>query len=71
MQLTMQIFMNKCPKKILHCCPRPRKGSKKHLNNHLMLKVKLIYLELLGFDDTNQSPFIVESFIVFFSFVVI
>jgi hypothetical protein len=36
-----------------------------------MLKVKLIYLELLGFDDTNQSPFIVESFIVFFSFVVI
>jgi len=36
-----------------------------------MLKVKLIYLELLGFSNTEQSPFLVESFIMFFFFVLI
>jgi hypothetical protein len=31
-----------------------------------MLKVRLIYLELLGFGDIENSPFLVENFIVFF-----
>jgi hypothetical protein len=47
------------------------KGPKKHLNNQIMSKVRFIYLELLGFSDTKQSPFLVESFIVFFFFVVL
>jgi len=48
--------------KIFHHCRRPRKRLEKHLNNHLMLNVKLIYLELLSFNNIEQSPFIVFFF---------
>jgi hypothetical protein len=44
-------------------------GLKKHLNIFLMLKVRLIYLELLGFTNIEQSPCLVKSFIVFSFFV--
>jgi hypothetical protein len=46
-------------------------GLKKHLNIRLMLKVGLIYLELLGFTNIDQSPCLVKSFIVFSFFVFI
>lgn len=51
-------------KKIFHHCPRQRKRLEKHLNNHLMLNVKLIYLDLLSFNNIEQSPFIVFFFLI-------
>jgi len=66
----MQIFMSK-RSKVFYPCTRPRNRLKMHLNNCLMLKVRLIYLELLGFISIEQSPCLVKSFIMFSFLVVI